>query len=195
MLAIVTRSAYNCKQMADVTNTVETPPGYPSDLEASLTLADGRVVAVRPILPSDYDQLVEAIHTADQETLLLRFFTTAPNLTEARIHHLAEVDYETRLALVAFDDDERGIAVARYEGRPGAETAEVAVTVDPEWRRVGLATSLLERLEPAAIARGITRFEALYLPQNRVIADIFENLGYSPQTIEEGIARVEKKLV
>ena len=72
---------------------------------------------------------------------------------------------------------------------------EIAVTVDPEWRRVGLATSLLERLEPAAIARGITRFEALYLPQNRVIADIFDDLGYSPQTIEEGIARVEKKLV
>lgn len=178
-----------------MSNTAELPPGYPSDLEESLTLADGRVVSVRPILPSDFEQLVEAIDTADQETLLLRFFTTAPNLTESRIHYLTEVDYESRLALVALDDDERGIAVARYEGRAGIETAEVAVTVDPKWRRVGLATSLLERLEPAAVARGITRFEAVYLPQNRIVADIFEDLGYSPQTIDEGIARVEKKLV
>lgn len=60
---------------------------------------------------------------------------------------------------------------------------------------MGLATSLLERLEPAAVARGITRFEAVYLPQNRIVADIFEDLGYSPQTIDDGIARVEKKLV
>lgn len=170
------------------------PPGYPADLEDTLTLRDGRVVEVRPILPTDFDQLVEAIDAADEETLLLRFFTTAPNLSDARIHYLAEVDYESRLALVALDTEERGVAVARYEGEPGSDTAEVAVAVDPDWRRLGLATTLLSRLERPAMDHGITRFEALYLPQNQAVAAVFAILGYSDQSIEDGIAKVDKKL-
>ena len=181
--------------MMELMNGSDTPLGYPAELEDTLTLPDGRVVQVRPILPSDFDQLVDAIDSADEETLLLRFFTTAPNLSATRIHHLAEVDYASRLALVVLDRDGRGVAVARYEGDAESDTAEVAVTVDPDWRRLGIATTLLARLEGPAVAHGIMRFEALYLPQNRAVAAVFSNLGYSDQSIEDGIARVDKKLV
>jgi GNAT superfamily N-acetyltransferase len=170
------------------------PKGYPNDLEETVILTDGRSVRVRPILPSDYEQLSTAAETADQETLLNRFFTSAPHLSAGKLHYLAEVDYESRLALVALDENGHGIAVARYEGHPDADTAEVAVVVDPAWRRNGLASILLARLEPAAAARGITNFEAIYLPQNRAIAGVFCGLGYSSQHIEEGVAKVDKHL-
>lgn len=180
--------------MVKLMSRPDTPKGYPKDLEETVTLADGRSVWVRPILPSDYEQLATAAETADQETLLNRFFTSAPHLSAKKLHYLAEVDYENRLALVALDENGHGIAVGRYEGSPDSDTAEVAVAVDPAWRRNGLASILLARLEPAAAARGITHFEAIYLPQNHAIAGVFCGLGYTPQRIEEGVARVDKHL-
>ena len=181
--------------MVKLMDKPDTPKGYPSDLEETMVLADGRSVRVRPILPSDFEQLATAAETADQETLLNRFFTSAPHLTAKRLHYLAEVDYESRLALVVLDENGHGIAVARYEGLPDSDTAEVAVAVEPAWRRNGLASLLFARLESAAVARGITHFEAIYLPQNHAIAGVFCGLGYSPQRIEEGVAKVDKHLV
>ena len=172
----------------------ELPEGYPRELEGEFELSDGRNVRIRPILPADVDDLTEAIAHADSETLLHRFFTAAPHLSEKQIHYLAEVDYRRRLALVAADGEGRGVAVARYECHSNCSAAEVAVVVAPEWRTGGLATELLKRLEEPARKSGFSEFDAVYLPENRPIAKVFERLGYSEQHIEDGLARVSKPL-
>lgn len=172
----------------------EIPSGYPRDLEGEFELSDGRTVLVRPILPVDVDDLAEAIAHADSETMLHRFFTAAPNLSEKQIHYLAEVDYRRRLALVAADSEGQGVAVARYECHSDCSVAEVAVVVAPEWRTGGLATELLHRLEQPARRNGFTALDAVYLPENRAIAKVFQHLGYSEQRIEDGVARVSKTL-
>ena len=172
----------------------ELPIGYPKELEGHFDLSDGRNVRIRPILPEDVDDLADAIAHADSETLLHRFFTAAPNLSEKQIHYLAEVDYRKRLALVAADSDGRGVAVARYECHSGCTVAEVAIVVAPEWRSGGLATEMLRRLEAPARLNGFTELDAVYLPENRPIARVFEHLGYSEQRIEDGVARVSKTL-
>ncbi len=173
----------------------ELPNGYPKELEGDFDLSDGRNVRIRPILPADVDDLADAIAHADSETLLHRFFTAAPYLSEKQIHYLAEVDYRRRLALVAADDEGRGVAVARYECHTDCTVAEVAVAVAPEWRSGGLATEMLRRLEEPARRNGFTELDAVYLPENRPIARVFEHLGYSEQHIEDGVARVSKALV
>lgn len=153
---------------------VRRPDGYPRELERAVTLADGRVVHVRPVVPGDAAALVHAIRTADVETLRARFLGGAPPTDPATIRHLVEVDYTTRLALVAFGAG-RGVAIARYESLaepPGA--AEVAVAVDPAWRRVGLATALVRMLAEAAIARGIRSFTATYFASNVDVASIVD---------------------
>ncbi len=172
----------------------ELPIGYPRELEGHFELSDGRSVQIRPILPEDVDDIAEAIAHADSETLLHRFFTAAPHLSDKQIHYLAEVDYRRRLALVAADDEGQGVAVARYECHTGCAVAEVAVVVAPEWRTGGLATELLRRLEAPARENGFTELDAVYLPENRPIAKVFEHLGYSDQRIEDGLARVSKNL-
>ena len=43
----------------------EEPTGYPTELERQVTLDDGRVVFVRPIVPGDIDGLRAAIAGAD----------------------------------------------------------------------------------------------------------------------------------
>ncbi len=155
----------------------ERPADYPVELEDDAVLADGRRVHIRPVVPTDRDQLRERIRTADEETLRLRFAGGDPPITEHELDRLVHLDYRSRLALAAFDEHGRGVGIARYEGHPGATEAEVAVAVDPEWRRVGLATELLIRLAAAAEARGITVFSALVAGSNRPIEVFLERIG------------------
>jgi GNAT superfamily N-acetyltransferase len=172
----------------------EIPPDYPEHLSDAVELSDGRTIWIRAILPSDADDLAHAIATADRETLLHRFFTAAPHITNRQIHYLAEVDYRRRLALIARDANGDGVAVARYECHPDSCNAEVAVAVAPEWRGLGIATELLRRLEIPARANGFKAFDAVYLPDNHAVARVFEHLDYNPARIADGVATVSKAL-
>lgn len=156
---------------------VRRPHGYPCDLERSVILTDGRTVRVRPVVPGDANALVHAIRTADPATLRARFLGGAAPTDRRTIRHLVELDYTSRLALVAFGAG-RGVAIARYESVPDQPgTAEVAVAVDPAWRRVGLATALVRLLAEAATARGITQFTATYFAHNVDVASIITGTG------------------
>jgi RimJ/RimL family protein N-acetyltransferase len=181
--------------MVPVPTDAGLPEAYPKHLESSFEVRDGRTIWVRAILPSDAADLADAVERADRETLLHRFFTAAPHLTDRQIHYLAEVDYRRRLALIARDAEGRGVAVARYECHPETNTAEVAVAVAPEWRRLGIATELLRRLEEPARENGFEVLDAVYLPDNHAVARVFERLGYSSPRIEDGLASVSKALV
>jgi RimJ/RimL family protein N-acetyltransferase len=91
------------------------------------------------------------------------------------------------------DEDGAGIGVGRYEGLDGG-SAEVAIVVAPEWRRRGVASTLLTALEPAAAANGFSRLVALYLPENRAVEALLEGLGYGQRSVKEGIAVLTKDL-
>lgn len=165
------------------------PPGYPREYERRLTLRDGRTVFVRPVVPEDAGELAEAIRSADPQTLRWRFLGSPPHLTPALLAGLTTLDYARRFALVAADQNtRRGVAIARYiAGADGV--ADVAVTVDPAWRRVGLATALVELLARAALDRGIHEFSALYLAENRPVAVLLRRADPAGrQLIHEGFA-------
>lgn len=170
------------------------PDGYPAQLEGVADLGEAGAITIRPILPADVAQIEKAYEEADSETLLHRFFTAAPNLGAKQIHYLAEVDYDHRLALVAFAEDGQGVGIARYEGLTDPKDAEVAVVVHPDWRRRGIASELLSRLEEPARQRGINELIAVYLPTNRAVAAVFDRLGYDKPRIKDGLARVEKRI-
>lgn len=170
------------------------PEGYPSHLEAVANLGDGETITIRPIVPADVAEIERAYQAADSDTLFHRFFTAAPALSDKQIHYLAEVDYDRRLALVAFAEDGHGVGIARYEGLTDPARAEVAVVVHPDRRRLGIATELLGRLEQPARERGITELVAVYLPTNRAVAGVFERLGYGQPRIVDGLAQVEKQI-
>ena len=109
----------------------ERPPGYPAELEQILTLRDGRPVFVRPVIPADELAFEREWREADPETLYQRFFTPQPKLDARRLHSFTHVDYQWRLALVAFAEDARAVGIARYEGAPDQEHAEIAFVVNP----------------------------------------------------------------
>lgn len=165
------------------------PPGFPWEYEREVPLADERAVLVRPIVPEDAGELADAMQDADADTLRRRFLGASPRVTPALLAHLCTVDYRKRFALVARDvRTGRGVAIGRYEATTDG-AAEIAVTVVPAWRGVGLATVLVEMLAEAALDRGIHTFSAYYLAENRPVAALLDHVGNAGrQIIKEGFA-------
>ena len=169
------------------------PSGYPHDLERWIPVADGHRVWVRPILPEDVARIANAFAHADIETIRRRFFTGAPPTDRAHLDYLANVDYRTRLALVAMDAEGNSVGIGRYEATSGTD-AEVAIVVAPAWRRRGVGAALLCALEAPATARGIRRFVALYLPENTAVEHLLTSIGYGARRTVDGIAELFKEL-
>jgi acetyl coenzyme A synthetase (ADP forming)-like protein len=140
-------------------------------------LRDGITAHVRPIRAEDVSALAEFFGTLSPESRLLRFFSAAVDtMREAEAE--AGVDYRRRDGLVAtVGPSGRIIAHALYAAT-GPTTAEVAFAVVDAYQGRGLGTLLLGQLAEAAAANGITRFEALVLPSNQRMLQVFRDSGF-----------------
>lgn len=160
-----------------MSRTPEAPEAgaYPSELAREVTCRDGVRVRLRPIRPDDAPRL-QALHARlSRETIYQRFFGATPRLPTPWSHFLAEVDYRRRLALVLERgpaEDPELIGVGRYEPTAEPDTAEVAFVVEDRWQGKGLGTVLFTTLLAAARARGIRRFRADVLADNRRMLDL-----------------------
>ncbi|GAB3966702.1 hypothetical protein GCM10029978_032460 [Actinoallomurus acanthiterrae] len=163
---------------------------YPDHWEADVVLADGGTAHLRPIRPGDAELLREFYARLSPESIYYRFFSPRPRLTDREIEHFTTVDYLDRVALIATIGDAM-IAVVRYDrlgtGSPYAtvpespdespDTAEVAFLVEDAQQGRGLGTVLLEHIAAAARERGIQRFIADVLPENRRMTTVFRAAG------------------
>jgi RimJ/RimL family protein N-acetyltransferase len=148
---------------------------YPEELSHTVTTTDGTRVFVRAIRPEDAERLIAFYDRLSEHTAYQRFFTVMKRLPPDWARMLANVDYVTRLALIAEAETPGGlelVAVARYEPTARADTAEVAFVVQDRWQDKGLGTMLLHDLLRAAQARGIRRFSAYVLAGNRRMLDL-----------------------
>ncbi len=166
------------------------PPGYPVEWEADVLLTDGGVARLRPIRPADADLLVEFYERVSPESKYLRFFAPYPRLSARDVARFTQVDYVDRVALI-LTLGERMIGVGRYD-RVEDDEAEVAFLVEDAHQGRGIAQLLLEHLADAARERGITRFVAEVLPQNRRMAQVFADAGYRiSKGMDDGVLAVE----
>ncbi|HSJ70298.1 MAG TPA: GNAT family N-acetyltransferase [Acidimicrobiia bacterium] len=169
------------------------PAEYPRELERWVDLPGGERMFLRPIVPEDVARIGNAFEHADIDTIRRRFFTAAPPTDRAHLEYLARVDYVRRLALVAMDADGDSVGIGRYETTDDGR-AEVAIVVAPAWRRLGVATVLLQALEAPAISHGIEVFHALYLPDNTSVEKLLIGLGYGDRRVVDGIIELVKPL-
>lgn len=131
------------------------------------TLQDGITVRLRSIRPEDERELTALYSRLSPESSYQRFFTVMRRLPPDWAHILANVDYERRMALVAVGAGDQLIAVARYDYDEAADEAEIALVVQDRWQGKGLGTILLTELLTYAEAKGIRRFRAYVLAENR----------------------------
>ncbi len=157
----------------------ESPPAavYPSQWESDVVLIDGGTAHIRPIRTDDLEQLRDLHSRLSPQSIYFRFFSPLPKVPEAQLHHLAEVDYRDRFALVA-ELDGKVVAVARYDRGEDEKAAEVAFVVEDHQQGRGLATVMLEHLAAVARSNGIERFDAETLPDNRAMMDVFRHAGF-----------------
>jgi len=124
------------------------------------TLKDGSLVTLRPIRPDDAQRL-QAFHARlSPETVYLRWLSAHPVLTDAEARALTNLDYTTRMAIVATReaaDGEEIIGVARYGlvSPDQPDEAEAAVVVEDAYQHRGLGSLLLQRLWAYSRAQGI----------------------------------------
>ena len=149
----------------------------PAGWEGDVVLADGGTVHVRPIRRDDGERLVAFHARLSPESVYYRFFSPKPRLTDKEIEKFTTVDFVDRAALVAMLGDDV-VAVARFDRWPGTDEAEVAFVVDDVHHGRGISTLLLEHLVAIAIERGIRRFTAEVLPDNRAMLAVFHRAGF-----------------
>ena len=161
--------------------------------DRTISLRHGARVRMRPIRADDAPRLVALYDHLSRDSRYGRFFSVMQRLPPdwARFH--AEVDYESRLALVVEspDDPDTLIAVARYEPAGEAGAAEVAFVVRDDWQDRGLGTVLFSELLAAAELNGIRLFRAWVLADNRRMLDLITRLGeVSQRSIEQGVVEL-----
>jgi GNAT superfamily N-acetyltransferase len=156
-----------------------------TELTSDVTTEDGTRLHLRGIRPDDAHGLMKFHESLSETSLYRRYFFTHPKLSELEVERLTCVDNVDRLALVVEDGDLL-VAVARYERTPQTNEAEIAFVVADEYQGHGIGTFLLERLADAARTRGIKRFLAYTLSENRIMMKVFTDSGFSLTTTREG---------
>jgi acyl-CoA synthetase (NDP forming)/GNAT superfamily N-acetyltransferase len=163
---------------------------YPREWEKDVLLADGSTAHMRPIRPDDADRLVAFYARVSPESKYLRFFAPYPVLSQTDVKRFTNVDYNDRVALI-LTVGANMVAIGRYD-RIDDSDAEVAFLVEDSQQGKGCGQLLLEHLAEAARERGIQRFVAEVLPQNRRMVSVFADAGYQvSREYEDGMIIVE----
>jgi acetyl coenzyme A synthetase (ADP forming)-like protein len=142
-----------------------------------IVLKDGSAARVRPVAAGDRAELETFLRNLSRDAVYTRFNSLAIDLGAAAVRWADPGP--AAYGIVAIDGPEgRIVAHAEYV-RTDPKAAEVSFTTAEGHRGLGLATLLLADLAAHARARGITTFEAFVLPDNRRMAEVLRESGFT----------------
>ena len=145
-------------------------------LVRDVILGDGSTLRLRAPGPEDYEDVKAFYDGLSPTSRYMRFHGMVRTDVPAR--HLVKAGGVERLALICRHGD-RVVAAASYDRLLEPGVAEVAFAVAEDFRRRWTATRLLEQLAAIAAERGIRRFTAEVLAENRAALGVFEEAGYA----------------
>lgn len=154
-------------------------------------LRDGAAAHLRPISRDDAERLQRMHQGQSESSIYLRYFTYKSTLTEKELQRFTDVDHVDRAAMVILLDDEI-IGVGGFDRIDDTREAEVSFNISDAHQGRGLGSILLEHLAAAGRERGIERFSAEVLPENRKMLTVFSEAGYEVQRkFEDGVVLLE----
>ena len=157
-------------------------PLEPAHDPVRVQLNDARLVTIRPILPSDLEALRTFFATLSRATRRLRFHSSINELPEHLLRGFL-VNHRAHVAFVAEIHDgpvERPatlVAEARFIRNADSESAEFALVVADNWRRIGLGTTLTRILAQRARFSGVRRLWGDVLEDNKAMRGLAHSLG------------------
>jgi len=145
-----------------------------------LHLPNGTQVRIRPIRSADKLLLADGLRRLSRESVHRRFLSAKPRLTARELRYLTEVDMVDHVAYVAVLEHRPDMIIGvgrwvRDAERP--DEAEIAIVIGDAVQNLGLGTALGRQLAQAAVARGIRRFTATMLPENRAAHRLLEKIS------------------
>jgi acetyltransferase len=158
---------------------------YPSQYADTFSLADGTVLALRPIRPEDEPRIAELHRSLSEHSVRLRYFQSlqlGQRTAHERLIRVCFSDYDRDLAMIVErkgqSADGEILGVGRLSKIPGQNTAEFAIVISDTWQHRGLGTELLQRLVRIGRAEGVSTITADILPENLDMRRICEKVGF-----------------
>ncbi|MGD9366664.1 MAG: GNAT family N-acetyltransferase, partial [Desulfobacteraceae bacterium] len=140
-------------------------------------LKNGKIIEVRPLLPSDEFEYRNFFYSLKEETIYLRFFYRMKLFShEIAQKQWASVDYHKNISLVGSLQSKGRkeiVAIGSYAD-DGSNRAEVAFVVREDMQRLGISSYLLAQLETIAKENGFTGFTATVLKENKGMLHVFK---------------------
>ncbi len=172
---------------------------YPRELERQHTLADGRVVTIRPIRPEDDAAAKAFFDRLCPEARRMRFMKWVRSVSSGLVHTFTHVDYEERMAFVCEAEapgTRQIVGEARYAAVPHSASCDFAIVVADEWRKSGVAGLLMLALTDYARAHGFERMESVVLRENHDMIRFARALGFEVRPVpqEPTLVQVAKPL-
>ncbi len=159
--------------MIEVETTIK---GYSADV----TIRDGSMLSIRPVLPEDLDLLKDFIRKTSRQALRLRFFGTSQSPEENSRYLMP--DSSTGYAILATRQGTVvGHAAFYYTGKE-KKSAEVSVLVGDDYRGKGVGTALLQLLSEVGANGGVMEFTLEMLPENFAMINVVKGLGFPFRT-------------
>jgi acyl-CoA synthetase (NDP forming)/RimJ/RimL family protein N-acetyltransferase len=144
-------------------------------LVRDVILRDGSALRLRSPEPEDEAAIKAFFDALAPESRWMRFH--GAGRTDVVSHDYAHADGDLRVALVA-RLGERVVAVAGYDRLNEPGVAEVAFAVADDMQGRGLATRMLEQLAEVGAERGVRRFDAEVVADNRAMLHVFSSAGF-----------------
>jgi GNAT superfamily N-acetyltransferase len=146
-------------------------------------------VVLRPIQPSDAEELSAFHERLSPESQFLRYFAAHPHLQPRELHRFTEVDGHDRAGVVAVLDD-RIVGWAEYDRVGTTNDVEIAVVVEDAFQEHGLGTRLVTWLAGRALRNGFTGLVAETLPDNRRMRLLMHDLGLTSTAFHDGVVQL-----
>ena len=130
------------------------------------------MITVRALRPDDRGAVLTFLRGLSMETMYRRFFSL-PRVDDRLVDLVAHPSECCSEALVALAPDGEIVGLATYDRLEADPTAaDVAVVVADAWQHHGVGRVLVRKLSGAARRRGIERFTATMLADNRAVVGL-----------------------
>jgi acetyltransferase len=162
---------------------------YPAALEERTQLPDGTEIFLRPLRPEDGPLLQDLLDHMSEEDRRLRFFAPIRRFSEELRRQLMRIDYEHRLALLAFDAGAGTIlGVVRLAKEPNRGRAEFAVALRSDWKGRGLGWLLMHRMLALAARLGVAEVFGYVLGTNERMLEMCREMGFASEPVPNDVA-------
>jgi RimJ/RimL family protein N-acetyltransferase len=163
-----------------------------ASLSQVVVLDDARQLTLRPMRGDDTAALLAMHRSLSPRTVYQRFFSSVPELPLHMAERFTHVDGTDRVAIVAEDEADCLVAVARYDRLPpDGRNAEVALVVTDEFQHHGVGTAMLRLLVSHARAHDVRALVADVLADNAGMLRTFADVGlHAAATYDAGVAHL-----